>query len=103
MLMAQVPYKVSLHIDAVGDYRVEISGEHVNSSTQLHPIQVNSPHESPYFRNANIYRNNWTRSKSYPRYYPQTALFPHQSTIQLPSLRLMVSGESCQILFCDRD
>ncbi|KID94647.1 Hsp70 family chaperone, partial [Metarhizium majus ARSEF 297] len=35
----KVPYKVNLHIDAVGDYRVEISGDHVNSSTHLHPIQ----------------------------------------------------------------
>lgn len=94
-MTTKVPYKVSLHIDAVGDYRVEISGDHVNSSTHLHPIQVNSPHESPYFSNTNIYRNNWTSSNSYTRYYPQTALFPHQSTIQLPSLRLMVRGEPC--------
>ncbi|EFY87145.1 Hsp70 family chaperone [Metarhizium acridum CQMa 102] len=36
----EVPYEVNFQVDAVGDYRVDISGDHVNSLTLLDPIQV---------------------------------------------------------------
>ncbi|KAG8408440.1 hypothetical protein J3459_016720 [Metarhizium acridum] len=35
----EVPYEVNFQVDAVGDYRVDISGDHVNSLTLLDPIQ----------------------------------------------------------------
>ncbi|KJK74701.1 hypothetical protein H634G_10013 [Metarhizium anisopliae BRIP 53293] len=63
-MTTKVPYKVSLHIDAVGDYRVEISGDHVNSSTHLHPIQVLSPNRiisSPIYNPITIIEINGQR------------------------------------------
>ncbi|KAG8405948.1 hypothetical protein J3459_019465 [Metarhizium acridum] len=35
----EVPYEVNFQVDAVGDYRVDISGDHVNFFDPLDPIQ----------------------------------------------------------------